>query len=132
MMPADNIRRNDSYRNAMEAHGCKYFRLASYCALQGFDKEHPHTLQLVIDTQKDNTSKSQSSRSFFGSKSRSYPMLFQRNTNHVLVSLKDKGTMVALEKILEVDIQRIQEEEISDDSEDDLAVAVDEVNLKSS
>ena len=59
-------------------------------------------------------------------------MLFQRNTNHVLVSLKDKGTMVALEKILEVDIQRIQEEEISDDSEDDLAVAVDEVNLKSS
>ena len=77
----------------------KSFRLASYCSLQGFDKKHPHTLQLVIHRQNDNPSKSQSSRSFFGSKSRSYPMLFQRDTNHVLVSLKDKGMMVALEKI---------------------------------
>ena len=134
--PADNIRRNDSYRNAMEAHGCKYFRLASYCALQGFDKEHPHTLQLVIKRQKSDSKKSirsRSSRSFFGSKSRSLPMLFKRDTNHVLVSLKNRAMMEALEEVLEADIQRIQEEENAENSEDEddfLAVAVDDVNLK--
>ena len=61
-------------------------------------------------------------------------MLFKRDTNHVLVSLKNRAMMEALEEVLEADIQRIQEEETAENSEDEddfLAVAVDDVNLKS-
>ena len=131
---ANNIRRNDSFRRIMATNGCKDFRLVSYCSLEGFDKDHPHTLQLVINRQKIDSkkaTKSTSSRSFFASKLRPTSMLLNSDTNHVLISVSDIHTMKALEGILQTDIRRTENANDSDD-DDDEAVAVDDIDLKSS
>lgn len=139
---ADAISRCDSTTKFIQNNGIASLRLISYCVLEGFEKAHPYTIQLAINGDKvkhlssaKNSAKNarKSFRSFFkkdgksqsnsnGSlrkgplkRSASLSSSMKEGTSYVLISLQNQEDLDRLEKILKLDVDRLEDRTVEDD-----------------
>eukprot|EP00943_MAST-04B_sp_MAST-4B-sp1_P007888 g7888.t1 len=125
----DTISRHDSIKNLMYSSNNMHYNVVDYCILNGFEKKHPFTIQLVIKgtsleakSQKKPVKQRGKLRYYFNKRHNlsNTSDLLQVEIQHVLVSMKDEQSMLAYENIVKSDICRMEKEiSLLDDDNND-------------